>query len=114
MPRSGYSTAVRNPPRARRKYTKAVDETIRRARAGDDGTHAGNSQSNSAAVLRSVSAEAGARCDRRQRGPYQREVLARKTNFICLVEFCRELKVRNFHGRFLRSEKISLQSRATL
>src|SRR4030095_4158753 len=31
-----------------------------------------------------------------------------------LVEFCRELKVRNFHGRFLRFEKISLQSCATL
>jgi hypothetical protein len=57
-----------------------VDEAIRRADA--DGTRTGNFHSNSPAVIRSVSTEAVARCRRRRRGPCQRQVLARETDFI--------------------------------
>src|SRR5215831_3636035 len=77
-----YQSAGRKPPRARSKYAKAVDEPIRHA--GDGGLRARNSQSNPAAVVRSVSAEAATRCDRRQRGPCQPEKssLVRQISFV--------------------------------
>src|SRR5206468_12886835 len=73
---------TQNTGRVRTKYaSKAVDETIRRARTGADGTRAGNSQSNPAAVVRSVSAEADVRCDFRQKGPCQRQVVGSSDKF---------------------------------
>src|SRR5437016_8716630 len=70
MPRNGCSTGARNSSHARRRYAKAIDETIRRPCADADGTRAGNSQSNPAAVVRSVSAEGAFRFPRRRRDSF--------------------------------------------
>ena len=66
--------------RVRTKYAaNAVDEAIRRN--GAVGTRAGNFQSNPAAAVRSVSAEVDARCDFRQKGPCQRQVVGSSDKF---------------------------------
>src|SRR6266487_3976249 len=80
MPRNGRCTGPRNPARARSRYAKAVDEAIRRAAA--DGTRTGNFHSNSPAVVGSVSTEAAVRFHRYRKGPCQRQVLPRETDFI--------------------------------
>ena len=83
MPRNGRCTGLRNPARARSKHAIPVDVAIRRAAA--DETRIGNSRSNPAAVVRSVSTEAAVRFDRYRKGPFFDHDIANGPFFLQLL-----------------------------